>query len=384
MSPRKVFVVGQARSGTSWIRAILAHGPAVSGPESHIFPTLHRYLVREPVDDEWRDQLLAAFDEAADGRRMPRQGPHRWIDRSSFVALLDETVSSDRSGDSAAKFVIDAILTSYFSANGGVRAITSWRRRRGTCATPTPSSGGGPTPGSSRSCATGATCTCRCGPRPPSTAPAWAAGEALHDHIQHWAESVRIGRRLSSLPVAADRWLTVRYEDLSADPRREVTRMFEFIDVPSDDEFLDRVVAGTKHRTGPQPLRPPSRAGRCRRRVASPSSRPTTTVVVSASPSPSFGPLATTRRGESGADVSGLQGPDVAQHRAAAAIGPTLAFGGPDGSGHTQRLRRRTARPSREPPVSRSGASWSASPTSSHPTPPPPHPKMTAPKPVDF
>ena len=238
----KVFVVGQARSGTTWTRAILAHGPLITGPESHIFPRLHRYLVREPVDAEWHERVLVAFDEAAADRRLDRQGPQRWIDRSSFAALLDETIASDRSGDAAAKAVIEGVLTSYFRANGGgpgdrlvektprhlryadtilrwwpeARIIEMVRDGRDVCLSL----------------------------RAKAEHRIWAAGE-LDEQIQQWAESIRIGRRLSTRPEAEDRWLTVRYEDVSADPRGEVGRMFGFLDVPFDDSSVDQVVAAT-------------------------------------------------------------------------------------------------------------------------------------------
>jgi Sulfotransferase family len=238
----KVFVVGQGRSGTTWTRAILAHGPVISGPESHLFPSLHRYLVQEPVDAGWRARVLAVFDEATHDARLDQQGPQRWIHRSLLEELLDETIASGRVGDPAARWIIGSVLTSYFWANGGgpgdqlvektprhlryadtilrwwpeARIIEMVRDGRDVCLSL----------------------------RAKAEHRLWAAGE-LDEQIQRWADSVRIGRRLSSLAEATGRWLTVRYEDVSDDPRREIARMFGFLGVPFDDAFLDRVVRAT-------------------------------------------------------------------------------------------------------------------------------------------
>lgn len=61
------------------------------------------------------------------------------------------------------------------------------------------------------------------------------APEEFAARVQRWVEEVRTGRRLGqSLP----HYTEVRYEDLLADPRRELIRLCRFIELPFNESML--------------------------------------------------------------------------------------------------------------------------------------------------
>lgn len=245
---RTLFVVGAARSGTTWVRSILAEDRrVVTGPESHLFPVLYRPLLTSGDRDAWRDGVLAAFAEraAAAPERFGDTGPHRWVDRGTLERLLDEAAACREgggSGDDAARAVIGGVLDAYAAANGGpdstvlvektprhvlfTRQILDWwpdarvveviRDGRDVCVSLDHK----------------------------SRVRSWASADR-EQQVRQWVEAVRHGRAVAAEPAARGRWLTVRFEDLVADGPRQVRRLYEFAGLPCDDHRAREVVAAT-------------------------------------------------------------------------------------------------------------------------------------------
>jgi Sulfotransferase family len=230
MTVPKVFVVGCARSGTSWVRSILSQGPVVSGPESHLFPTLYRPLMADGRAEQRRVAVLHAFDQrAAAGPALGHQGPHRWTSRENLASLFDGAVDQCPTNEAVARMVLGEVLSAYFDRHHDGRArvlaektprhlyfadrILRWwpeaavvevvRDGRDVCVSL----------------------------KAKSEWRSWAAGEVT-DQAARWADAVRVGRRFAAAPGHEGRWLTVRYEKLEARPLEEVARLFDFVGLP--------------------------------------------------------------------------------------------------------------------------------------------------------
>jgi hypothetical protein len=233
---RDVFIVGCARSGTTWVRSILvAHPDVVSGPESHVFPVLYPRLRSEVSATRWRKQVLAAFDERVGG---PPGGPHRWVDRPTLERLLAAAEASGLVGDAAARYVIDGILDDRFLHSRGTttrvlvektprhlmyadRILAWWpsarivevvRDGRDVCVSLAHK----------------------------SKVVSWAPADR-RTQIEQWAEAVRQGMSLRSTPAARGRWHVVRYEDLRENTEEEIRRLYRFVGLWADHEFVSQV-----------------------------------------------------------------------------------------------------------------------------------------------
>lgn len=238
---RPVFVVGCPRSGTSWVRNILgAHPAAHAGPESHLYPTVHG------VADTWGDgparwaDVLARYDAHAGHGGA---GPHRWIDRAGFGRLLAHAdglggPSIERADDIVAGvidhygarvrlgpetilvektpehiFWADRILARFSEA----RIVEVRRDGRDVCVSM----------------------------ERRGTRVAWPPRERA-EQIRRWVEAVSVGLRCSAAHAGSGRWHVVRFEDLTADRRRELGRLFSFAGLDVDAELVDAIASSTE------------------------------------------------------------------------------------------------------------------------------------------
>ncbi|PRQ06551.1 sulfotransferase family protein [Enhygromyxa salina] len=77
--------------------------------------------------------------------------------------------------------------------------------------------------------------------------------QELHDYVRRYPEPLEAMARawidtataIAELADSSEDAISLRYEDLSADPAAQMQRVFEFLDEPWDDELVGRALAGT-------------------------------------------------------------------------------------------------------------------------------------------
>jgi len=79
-----------------------------------------------------------------------------------------------------------------------------------------------------------------------SWVPAWRAGfgASIRTSSRAWREAIRIARR-DSTPIGS-RYMEIRYEELRSAPQEGYARLFEFCGIPYDQERLNRITAATE------------------------------------------------------------------------------------------------------------------------------------------
>jgi hypothetical protein len=139
---RPIFVVGCARSGTTWLQTMLAAHPAIGGPkeETAIFAAL-RELVANRALDAWmtRDELVAAMRrfalrlfshclaiEAPNASRFLEKTPHHAMHLETIARVFPEAmvVGIYRDG----RDVVRSILEVPFGTDSTSDAATGWVR----------------------------------------------------------------------------------------------------------------------------------------------------------------------------------------------------------------------------------------------------------------
>jgi hypothetical protein len=251
-----VFVVGCARSGTTWVRSILAaHPGVVSGPESHLFPTFYQPLAGKGPVVKRRAAALATYDRWASGD-VRGAGPHRWVSRERLREVLDRFVldtNDDEVRAGAARAALWTILEDFAATShadsGAVlvektpyhlyyaltilewwptaRVVEVIRDGRDVCVSL----------------------------QHKSVVEAWAPAARL-DQINRWVRAVGFGAAAREQSVAQGRWLPVHYEALSANTREQVRGLLSFAGLPVVDQLIEAIVAATDFSalstTGPQ------------------------------------------------------------------------------------------------------------------------------------
>jgi hypothetical protein len=64
--------------------------------------------------------------------------------------------------------------------------------------------------------------------------------------ILKWTTAVERAARAKAIPEAAGRWHVLRYERLRADTRAEVIALFDFLELPWDDDLIATIVHDTE------------------------------------------------------------------------------------------------------------------------------------------
>jgi hypothetical protein len=236
---RKLFVVGCPRSGTSWIRDILQlHPRVVSGSESHAYPSVYEALRdADPRDAGAGQALLVRLRRERDAGAV---GLARYIGGDPLTQLLDAALARWRAEPAwtwrdAAAGLVRAIFDRYFTLVGGrpgdlfvektpqhvrfaeeilrdfpeARLVHVLRDGRDVCV-------------SMQMRATGAD---------------WSPADR-RTQIELWRDSVERGLRV--LERNPERTLGLRYEDVKADPAREIARLYDFAGLPHDPERVTR------------------------------------------------------------------------------------------------------------------------------------------------
>ncbi|GAF93326.1 unnamed protein product, partial [marine sediment metagenome] len=224
---RKLFVVGCPRSGTSWIRDILQlHPRVVSGWESHAYPSVYEALRdADPHHSDTGRVLLERVRREHDANAV---GLARYIGIDPLAQLLDAALDRWRSEPTrtwsdAASWLVRAIFDRYFTLVGGrprdlfvektphhvqfaeeilsdfpeARLVHVLRDGRDVCV-------------SMQMRAIGAD---------------WSPADR-RTQIELWRDSVERGLRVRERHP--ERTLDLRYEDVKADPAREIARLYGF------------------------------------------------------------------------------------------------------------------------------------------------------------
>lgn len=215
----------------------------VGGDESHLFVALYSRLSGGKRGEDRTRAVLERYDHRkAKAASLGDTGPHTWVQREALAEMLGKAASGNLNGDDAAHFVLGRILDDYMKAHRGVdgrvlvektpahlqyadRILDWWpgarvveliRDGRDVCASL----------------------------EHKSAVRDWATSERA-EQIRQWVDAVRLGERLRAQPSAAGRWLTVRYEDFSREPEREVARLYDFAGLPCDPVTIASVAAAT-------------------------------------------------------------------------------------------------------------------------------------------
>lgn len=248
-----VFVVGCPRSGTTWVRSILAaHGSIVSGPESHLFAALYGPATASGSVAQRKTAALDAFDRSVRGELYgPSAGPDRWVSRDVLSGLLDTyLVAGDDEAAcvDSARQIFEVILEDYAAAAGAdsrtilvektphhlfhADTILGWwpsarivevvRDGRDVCVSL----------------------------QHKAVVADWAPSDRA-EQIRSWVRAVRRGEKLRERPQARGRWLTLRYEDLQNDAVANVQRLLAFVGLAVEEDAVNEIVARTDFATLP-------------------------------------------------------------------------------------------------------------------------------------
>jgi len=238
---RKLFVVGCPRSGTTWVRDILAQHPlTITGPETHLYQDVFRPLRRRGVRRvrTWAE-VLARYDE---NRRLGRTDRlNRWLGRDRLLDLVVRAMASTSTSDvevaeQLVAEIYDAILddlgagpdgvlvdktptnlrwgAQILSQFGDAKLVEVLRDGRDVCVSME------------------------------RLAADWAPVDR-RTQIDRWLLAVNDGIALRADPRFAGRILLLRFEDLKADPPAQIGRLFDFAGLPWTAELLAAVAAAT-------------------------------------------------------------------------------------------------------------------------------------------
>ncbi|MEA2374632.1 MAG: hypothetical protein QOD53_1095 [Thermoleophilaceae bacterium] len=210
-----IFVVGVARSGTTWIYDILTEHPQAYGVlESMLFsPGLGlRPLFSE---DHWRSgrppwglrRIMTREQLIADVRELTA----RWLGRGLMPEhrfFVEKTPAHTRQIQLIAEVFPEARFVHVL--RDGRDVAVSVRAARGSW----------------------------------GSRAAWKPGRTHFQSARWWRQHVEAARRAGAA-LGADRFLEVRYEDVKARPHESYRRLYAFCGMPYDDDLLERVFEAT-------------------------------------------------------------------------------------------------------------------------------------------
>jgi hypothetical protein len=237
---RKVFIVGCPRSGTTWIRRLVAHHPrVVSGPESHAYPHLLGAFTDLGLRGSagWH-RILDRYRRGE--RRGLAVGLHHWVDRPALHRFVAAALADPEwTDETAAERVVDAIFDAYVLARGctaehvllektpqhvfwadrilrhdpGARVVEVLRDGRDVCV------------------------SMEMRARTQNWSPRARAAQ-----IATWTRFVSRGVALRADPALAERVLLVRFEDVKAQPLVQAERLMAFMGLPGTPAELAEAV----------------------------------------------------------------------------------------------------------------------------------------------
>lgn len=216
----------------------------ISGPESHLFPTVFGPLVELGCGSEGRAAVLANHDQASTGDLGGGDiGPHFFVSRDRLAGVIDAAAAQGVADPVArAGSVVDQVLRAYLAEQGGTadhrliektpqhvfyahRILALWGQARII-----------------ELVRDGRDVVASLAAR--SRSADWAPAER-EAQIDRWVRAVEFGRDRRASRLASGRWMTVRYEDLVDDPIPAIANLFDFIEVDASEEFITTVAENT-------------------------------------------------------------------------------------------------------------------------------------------
>ena len=236
----KVFVVGCPRSGTTWVRRLLAgHPRIVTGPESHAYPQVLGTFTetgRRGITG-WR-HVLDRY-RRTDNRGLD-VGLPRWVDEPTLLELITAALA-DHPGDDreAADRVIRAVFDAYVGTHAtsadpvllektpqhlfwaehilrrdpDARIVEVLRDGRDVCVSM----------------------------EMRARTQFWAL-KGRAEQVATWVSYAQEGLRLRSDPTLAERMLLVRFEDVKAAPVAQAERLLHFMGLDATSEEIERAI----------------------------------------------------------------------------------------------------------------------------------------------
>lgn len=244
----KLFIVGAPRSGTTWVNTIFAHHPqVVTETESLLYPRVMEPLRTHGVRQQqgW-GEVLGSYR----AHRHEVVGIHRYVSERVFRRILDDAQASVAAcptwtDDDAASYVIRRVIDHFFYEHGGssqhlfvektpvhvsygreimrtfrdAKVLHVLRDGRDVCA------------------------SLEVRAREVDWAPRWRLRQ-----IRIWKQFAEAGMDLVDDPEFRGRTQLVRYEDLKHDAAGQITRLFDFAELPHKPRVIQRIVRQTEFR----------------------------------------------------------------------------------------------------------------------------------------
>lgn len=206
----RIFVVGCPRSGTTLTQAMLAAHPVLTGfTESHVFDKAYDYSGRAN-EAELRRRVTAFCEE----------NKIRFHESGGFITLLD-AAAKDRGARGWVEKTPDHVfrIPVIQQQAHGAKFIHVVRRAEGVL------------PSLRKASQTGG----------------WDDAKPWWECAVHWLWALRISERYVDQPNHA----IVGYEQLVADPRKQMARLLEFLGLPWDDAVVNDYAEQAAHLVSP-------------------------------------------------------------------------------------------------------------------------------------
>lgn len=240
----KLFIVGCARSGTTWVKEILgAHPATITNVESHIYPLIFEPFQR--LGFKSPRAWATILHRVRYMRKIDRPvGVHQFISDLAFEKLLRRAIgkllATPQSGlADGATYMIGGVLDHFFFSHGGdgnhilvektpdhidyaehildhfpeAKLIEVVRDGRDVCV-------------SMQMRALNVN---------------WPATDRSRQ-IEIWKEKIEKGLSLAQSEIYKDRILQVHYEQLHQNPETEIRRILNFAELGFDDELIGSII----------------------------------------------------------------------------------------------------------------------------------------------
>jgi hypothetical protein len=223
---------------------LTTHPSVVSSSESHAYETIF-----EPVSARGHRSVRAwtkvLHRHDVSEREARWVGLHWWVNRATLLDLIGWALAAPDDDDAVAERVIQGVFDSYFVEVGGDSQKTLLEKSPGHLRYAQrilrryPEARVVEVVRDGRDVCVSLEMQALTAQWPPT---------ARRAQIAMWSRAVRQGRALQADATVADRVLSVRYEDLKADPAAEIARLFEFAQLDASAAIVEATADRTDFR----------------------------------------------------------------------------------------------------------------------------------------